>query len=293
MAMKRGCPNSQCLFYQKAESVIRSGHYFRKNDSRLIQRFQCQKCQKRFSAATFSLAFNQKKRRVNRPLMKLLCSGVSMRRCALLLNIHQITVKRKFLFLSQLVQKERQKLVEVWKENKVLNLCLDDLITIEHTKLKPLSVSVAIDENTRTILSLKVSRIPAFGHLAEKSRKKYGIRRSQLKYGLTRLFEEIAPFTFEHATIKSDQHKLYPEFIARYFPNSIHQTYKSYVGCVAGQGELKKVHFDPLFDINHTLAMLRANVNRLIRRSWCTTKIPLMLEKHLEIYAYFHNTQLI
>ena len=49
------------------------------------------------------------------------------------------------------------------------------------------------------------------------------------------------------------------------------------------QGELKKRGKDPLFYINHTLAMLRANVNRLIRKTWCTTKDPAQLIYHLAI----------
>ena len=64
-------------------------------------------------------------------------------------------------------------------------------------------------------------------------------------------------------------------------------------GCVAGQGELKKVGKDPLFHINHTLAMLRANINRLFRRTWCTTKDPERLKDHLAIYTWVHNNKLI
>jgi hypothetical protein len=59
---------------------------------------------------------------------------------------------------------------------------------------------------------------------------------------------------------------------------------------VTGQGELKKTTHDPLFAINHTLAMLRANINRLIRRTWCTTKKPERLIDHLWIYIRYHNT---
>ena len=57
---------------------------------------------------------------------------------------------------------------------------IDDLITSEHTKMKPVSVSVAVDKKTRMILALEVSKIPAFGHLAKKSRRKYGYRKSVL-----------------------------------------------------------------------------------------------------------------
>ncbi|MCP4050867.1 MAG: transposase, partial [bacterium] len=72
-----------------------------------------------------------------------------------------------------------------------------------------------------------------------------------------------------------------------------HEKSKGEKGCVAGQGELKKVRIDPLFAINHTLAMLRANINRLVRKTWCTTKKPERLLDHLAIYTWFHNTKLI
>ena len=41
---------------------------------------------------------------------------------------------------------------------------------------------------------------------------------------------------------------------------------------MTGQGELRDKRFDPMFALNHTCAMLRANINRLFRRTWCTSK---------------------
>ncbi len=41
--------------------------------------------------------------------------------------------------------------------------------------------------------------------------------------------------------------------------------------------------------LNHTCAMLRANINRLIRRSWSTTKNAENLAHHLTIYVNYHN----
>jgi hypothetical protein len=58
---------------------------------------------------------------------------------------------------------------------------------------------------------------------------------------------------------------------------------------LTGQGELKVGGFDPIFSLNHTCAMLRANINRLFRKTWCTTKKMEMLEHHLAIYALYHN----
>lgn len=212
-----------------------------------------------------------------------------MRRCALILNIHPITVKRKLIYLAKKARKSQRELLDSLKERPVTHMQFDDLITIEHTKLKPLSISAAIDAQTRIILGTEVSRIPAFGHLAKKSRQKYGRRPNHHKKGLTRLFETLKSVVSPSALIQSDEHKTYPEFVAKYFPSADYQRYKGGRGCVTGQGELKKLAFDPLFALNHCYAMLRANINRLFRRSWCTTKDPHMLQNHLQIYIAFHN----
>jgi len=98
--MRYGCPNQNCKFHLKKDFIIRNGFYYRKNDSRKITRYRCKYCLKRFSNATFSLAKNQKKRRVNHQLFLLRASGMTMRRCAKILNIHRITVARKEIYLA-------------------------------------------------------------------------------------------------------------------------------------------------------------------------------------------------
>jgi len=91
----------------------------------------------------------------------------------------------------------------------------------------------------------------------------------------------------------SVEHARYPAAIKKHFPKATHRQYKSIRGCVTGQGELKKTQFDPLFSINHTLAMLRAKINRLVRRTWCTTKKNERLEDHMALYVDYHNRILI
>lgn len=51
--------------------------------------------------------------------------------------------------------------------------------------------------------------------------------------------------------------------------------------------------FDPIFSINHSLASLRANINRLIRQTWCTTKRPDRLAAHLHLYVSYHNRKVL
>lgn len=44
---------------------------------------------------------------------------------------------------------------------------------MEHTKCKPVTATVVVQEHTRIIIDYSVAQIPAFGHLAATSRKKY------------------------------------------------------------------------------------------------------------------------
>jgi transposase-like protein len=287
--MKRSCPNKFCAF---PTLIIRDGYFRRKEDSKLIQRYRCKTCGSKFSNATFSETYQQKKRRVNLPLLKLLASGVSMRRAALLLNVNRKTVERKLPFLAARCRRKNSIHLQQFR-GRVFNIQIDDLITKENSKLKPLSVSVAVDEDRRMILALEVSQIPAFGHLSKIALKKYGHRKDNHSLGLDRLFKKITPILSPEVLIKSDEHQRYPGVIASYLPRAKHLAFKSERACVAGQGELKKVSYDPLFIVNHTCALLRANVNRLIRKTWCTTKDPDRLKDHLDVFTYFYNQMVL
>jgi len=241
--MNKICPNPNCAC---PGFIIRDGTFYRRDDSKLIQRYRCKTCGTRFSNSTFTSTFKQKKRRINSPLLKLLSSGVSVRRSALLLGVTRGTIERKLPFLAKRCRTLNERKLQKLK-GRVFNMQMDDLITKENSKLKPLSVSIAVDEDRRLILGAEVSEIPAFGHLAKQAVKKYGKSK--------------------------DEHQSYPRFISAHLPKAKHMTFPSERGCVVGQGELKKVNFDPLFIVNHTCAMMRANINRLIRKTWCTPRI--------------------
>ena len=271
--------------------VKKAGHFRRSSDSRKIQRFRCKKCQKNFSGATFHCCFRQKKRQLNDRLRKLLCSGVSQRRAAKLLNLSRQTIERKFLFLGSLAVKELETINLNFPKSEIVEF--DDLETFEHSKCKPLSVTLAVESPSRRILGFEVSRMPAKGKLSKISLKKYGRRYDKRSEARQRLFLKLKALVHETAVFKSDQNPHYPLQLKVIFPRSTHETCKGQRGSIVGQGELKKIRFDPIFCLNHTCAMLRANMNRLFRRTWCTTKLPERLNLHLAMYAVFHNKTLL
>jgi hypothetical protein len=268
-----------------------SGKFFRKSDSVWVKRYICRNCGKSFSSATFHSYYRQKKRHKNLLLRKLLCSGVSQRRCAKILHLHRTTVVRKFLFLSL----EAEFFVRKLNLGRPLahTIEFDDLETFEHTKLKPLSVTLAVESGSRRILGIEVSHMPAKGLIAKKSRKKYGPRIDQRGQGRARLFQSLKSVVSGCVVLKSDENPQYEADVRRHFPNSLHLRHKGQRGSSTGQGELKKVRFDPLFSLNHTCAMFRANINRLFRKTWCTTKRADRLYCHLVLYAQYHNEELL
>lgn len=290
--MNSNCPNPHCTSYQFSTSVIKDGSFKRKDDSRIIQRFKCKNCQKRFSASTSKLEYRQKKRRVNYKLYKLLASGISLRRAAILLGIHRETARLKLKYLGDKSRLKNKRFLDKLTKSKVSHLQFDDLISKENSKLKPLAVSIAVDANRRFVLGAEVSQIPSFGHLSKISKAKYGPRKCYHRDGLFKLFRKIHFSVYDQAEIRSDEHKKYPELVGKFFPSANYQRFKSERAHVAGQGELKKVMFDPLFAINHTCAMLRANINRLVRKTWCTTKDRNRLQDHLDLFVCFYNEML-
>lgn len=274
---------------QLTHEVIKAGHFFRSSDQRLIQRYKCLTCKRSFSTETKRPCKYQKKRQFNQPVFELLCSGVSLRRSAHLLRLNRKTIVRKFLFLgiycTDLIEKQRH----LFGSHEVQSMVFDDMESFEHTKCKPIAITLAVEEETRLILGFKVASQPAKGLLVKKALKKYGRRKDERSVKRKELFTLLKDVLHPKASIKSDMSTHYTFDVRKYFPQCQHTTFKGRKACVVGQGELKAIGFDPLFSLNHTAAMLRANINRLFRRSWNTTKKLENLGYHIALYTLYHN----
>jgi transposase-like protein len=294
--MKINCPNPKCVLEfnlgPRSKQIVRNGSYFRKSDSRFVKRFYCRMCSCYFSLATFSNRYCQKVRRINEPLRKLLVSGVSQRRAAKLLGVNPKTVTRRFRFLAEEERIKHSKWLKQYEKTPLSSIQFDDLESSEHTKCKPVSVALAVEPKYRKILGFQVSRMPAKGRLVHLALRKYGIRKDERPNGWNRLMQSLKPYVTKNAIFTSDDNPHYPKYVYKHHPFVKHVTVKGGRGAIAGQGELKKLKFDPIFSLNHSCAMLRANLNRLFRRTWCTTKTIRGLVDHLSLYISYHNFEL-
>jgi transposase-like protein len=282
------CMHAICLKCDSdSPKHTRFGFFIRRSDQKKIQRYRCSHCKSVFSKATFNICYRQRKRKINSKVYQLLCSGVSLRRTAKVLRINRKTVVRKFLFLSEKCKLENTK--QFAFGGAISELQFDDLETFEHSKLKPLSVTMAVEKQTRRILGFSVSQMPAKGLLARRSRKKYGVRFDLREEGRRNLFHQLQFKISRSPLIESDSSPHYPKDVKIFFPDCMHYTVSGGRSAITGQGELKKLKFDPLFTLNHTFAMFRANINRLFRKTWCTTKRSDRLRAHIELYVHYHN----
>lgn len=293
LLMKTECVycGSRNLSSSGTRKIKKLSSYFRKSDGQRLSRFWCSSCKKSFSAASLSPKKGHKKRHLRATIVKLLVGGMSQRETARTLGINRKTVVRQFRFSFTQARAEFNQLNQ--NQVKALEVEFDDLETFEHTKCKPLSVTLMVEYKTRRILGFKVSQMPAKGHLAQISRKKYGPRIDKRAQGRQALFTEVRSLLNPEVLIRSDSNPHYPADVQRHFPQARHETVLGGRGAVTGQGELKKLKWDPIFSLNHTCAMLRANINRLFRKTWCTTKRPDQLEGHILLYALSHNLRIL
>ena len=289
--MSLSCPYCEKLddYVIDFRTIVRHGGYYRSSDSKPLKRYRCLKCRRTFSDATRDACFGEKKRQKNSKVRKLFCSGVSMRQIGRVLRLNRTTVGRKLKRMGPLA---REELRISNSDVHVHELQFDDLETFEHTKMKPVSVSLAVDGKTRRILDFRVASMPAKGLLAKKAVKKYGCRRDERSQKRKELFAALRPIIKPGTLIKSDSNPYYAPDVKRFFPDCPYETCLGQRGSLTGSGELKKVRFDPIFSLNHTCAMLRAHISRLVRKTWCTTKDIERLNDHIAIYAVYHNQRL-
>jgi hypothetical protein len=234
------------------------------------------------------LEYKQQKRRINNPIRKELCTNTCQRDIARNLKISKDTVARRLRYLAKKARMEHRKFLETLR-GTIEHIQFDDMVDKEHTKMKPLSITVVVCANRREILGVKVSKIPAFGSLSKKSIIKYGYRVNEHLQNAKELFASFSHCIAAGAVVRSDKHRSYPTLVKQYLPTAKHLRYKGRKAKSNGQGELKRGRKDPLFWINHTCGMFRSKVSRLNRDSWNLAKDPERLQDHLDIYINWFN----
>lgn len=289
------CPSPDCEAYAGGLTLrhYRDGSYPRAADGRRVQRFRCKLCGRRFSSQTFRLDYRQQKPHLNVRVLGHFVSKVTHRQSARILQIDRKTVQRRLRLFGPTMQRWHQVFLARARRQGGLNgsFSLDELETFEEDRrLKPLTVPVLIHRKTRFLVHLETAPLPARGGLSAYDQKrklnaelKYGKRGSGSSQAIERCIVALRSVhtAAEPLQIVTDRKVTYPPIVRKHFGRggTFVREYSSTARNV----------FNPLFPINHTLAMLRDQISRLVRRSWAASKRLAELHHHLWIYVAWRN----
>jgi len=289
------CPYSDCPSRETGRfRWHRRGTFLRKCDGRRVQRFYCHLCRRRFSTQTFRLDYRLHKPALTRRLFVDFVGKVTHRQSARQLGCSRSTVAHRLLLVGRHCRDfHLDRLERALRGGRALSGCfqLDELETFEHNRrLAPVTVPVLIEQSTFFVLAADAAPLPARGRLSPENRRKkalrekrHGKRRSGSRAAVTRAFALLARFhrRSEPVVVRTDRKHTYRAILRRLFGDRLdHSRFSS---------KRKRNYGSPLFAIDHTLAMLRDGVSRLVRRSWAAAKQRQRLLLHLWIWIAYRN----
>jgi transposase-like protein len=277
------CPKLACR--EKRARIKAHGFFITRWNAQPVRRYRCLDCRVTFSTHTFKSTYRQKRPDLNATIYKWYVSGATQRRMAQVMNISRTTVVRKFLFLAR---EAKIKQAESLKHFQGEAFQFDEMESFEHTRLKPLSIAIAVDAKTRKLLATTVAPFPCKGPRAAFARQKYGFRPDLRRDARKTLMDMLTPLS--PLSITTDFHPAYPKLLQTVLPNTIHRQTKRVKQNRNYFHKNRRRNFaDQLFALNFVCAKIRHDLSRMARRVWVTTKKPERLQAHLELFLAYHN----
>ena len=289
------CPIGSCPSRRAPEAFRcqKKGRYLRECDLRIVQRFQCLACRRYFSVQTFRLDYRLHKPTIHVALFDTFISKVTQRQAARNLQCTRKTVVHRLKLLSAHGRAFHARALERVRLRGGLkgDFQLDELETFENSRrLAPLTMPALIEIHSYFVLHLEVAPLPCRGNLRPRDlekklerERKEGPRRSGSRAAVEKCFRKLAEVRAPYCdlVIATDHKSTYPSVLRQVMPgNYCHVRHSS---------TTRRDYFNPLFPINHTLAMLREGVSRLVRRSWGASKLRAWLECHAWVWLAYRN----
>lgn len=212
-------------------------------------------------------------------LYGMLCSGVTLRRSAKLLKCSYNTIRSRLPWLAT----KARGLHAGALASGVLDtsyILFDEMQSFEHARAKQLTIAItiAVRHKTGQILSIQVGKMTTKGDLA-KAGQALGWGPNESPSCCNAALAQAAIAAKPICTVASDSGGWgYSGDVKKALPQAIHQSYLS-----------KAVGFDPLFKLNHVCAKIRADISRMARKTWSTTKDRARLQDALDVYIAWNN----
>lgn len=283
------CPRAECAASQPSHPFRyrRRGTYRRRCDGRSVPRFLCLTCRRSFSVQTFRVDYRWKKPALDALLVKDFVSKVTLRQSARTLGVTRATVERRLDRYGL----HARRFHEARMEGKELagTFQLDEGESFEENRReKPLTLPVLIERSSRFLVHVEVASLPSRPSAGGSKRRgapssSSSSRRSGSRAAVKRCFETLARHrsSTTRPFVQTDRKTTYPSILREVFGKDVlHERTIS---------TRKRDVTNPLFAVNHTLAMLRDGLSRLVRRNWAHAKRAVRLERALWVYLLWRN----
>ncbi len=288
------CPRDGCPSREHVPFLWqRKGRYRRHCDERIVQRFLCRACLRYFSTQTFRIDYRLHRPTLHFTLFDTFVSKVTQRQAARNVLCTRKTVVHRLSLLAAHSRAFHDQVLARAKTRGGLPGCfqIDELETFETSRLLcPVTMPVLIELKSYFVVDLVVAPLPARG---KRRRKGTGAqakvelredkRRSGSRAAVRSCFQVLAQACCEEGVIhvSSDWKSSYGTVLKEVMPGAYHHARHS--------SKTRRDRFNPLFPINHTLAMLRDGLSRLVRRSWGVSKQREWLERHAWVWIAYRN----
>lgn len=288
------CPYAACP--SRSQGAFRPmpwGRFHRKCDGRSAPRFRCSACRRTFSSQSFRVDFRLQRPYLHLDLWAHIISKVTHRQAARVLGCDRKTVAHRLDLLGRHcrdfhLQRMAQRPRGLYDDD---GFQLDELETYEHRRrLQPLTVPVLIHKKSFFVVHAEVAPLPCRGGLSQRERKrkehleaKFGKRRSGSRAAVQACFERLTPLFGRRSDVRvvTDHKSTYPGCLERALGPRVRHVQES--------STRKRDRENPLFPINHTLAQMRDNVSRLVRRTWAASKQAARLVHHQWLWICWRN----
>ncbi len=286
------CPNPNCEFsVEKARfKYIKRGFFVRHHPFRKVPRYRCCHCGRNFSTSTYKDIVYQKRPDINPQIYKLYCSGMTLNRIAEYLRVARTTVYLKFHFLARQCAFINERALEKMT-GKFSEVQFDEMESFEHTRLKPLTIALAVGVTAeeRKILAVSVGSLHYKGPLSDIALNKYGPRENQSEQVCEEVLARIQHVARDQAVLVTDEKNTYPALLKKYFPNKTHIQVSRDRSETMHERSKRQNKDDRMFWLNFTAASIRHNLSRMHRKVWITTKKTEHLLGHLALYVCYFN----
>jgi len=284
------CPYPNCrgpLLYK------RKGFYDRKCDGDRVQRFKCLNCGRWFSEQTFKLNYRLKRPEIDLQVFDGLISKVTQRQSARTLGCNRKAVALRLRLFGVHCRMFHRLMLATALTKGTLHgrYQLDELETFEHNRrLAPVTAPILIEAHSYFVVHAATGDLPARKPLSplnllklELRELQRGKRKSESRFAVKRCWSKLEELTRSapEVLVTTDRKTMYASGLKQRFGARLRHTRIS--------SKEPRGYDNPLFPVNHTMAMGRDGLSRLVRRNWATTKITRELRHHLSVWTSWRN----